>query len=130
MPVTWVRPLLYVLAANQAFQGLSLALAPGSFYDSFANFGPRNDHFLRDLSTFPLASAVVLIAAARRPSWRVPALAMVTLQYVLHTINHVIDVGDAEPAWVGPFDVATLAIVGVLAAALWQASARVEQERE
>ncbi len=101
---------VWALAGVQAVTGLALALAPGRFYDALADFGPRNDHDLRDMAAFYLASAVVLaVAAARRPSWRAPALALVGLQYVLHALNHLLDAGDGDPAWVGPFDLATLA---------------------
>ena len=48
--------------------------------------------------------------AARRPSWRAPALALVGLQYALHALNHLLDVGDADPSWVGPFDLVSLAV--------------------
>lgn len=124
MLAKWQRPLILALAANQLLQGVSLALAPGQFYDAVANFGPRNDHFLRDAAAFPLASAICLFVAAGRPSWRVPVLALVALQYLFHTVNHLVDIGGAEPGWVGPLDFFSLALIGVLAAALWRQAAR------
>src|SRR5688572_11665085 len=113
-PVAWLRPALLGLAALQLVTGLSLLLAPREFYDAVANFGAYNGHFLRDNSTFYLASAVALGIAVDRESWRAPVLAVVGLQYLLHTLVHILDAGDAEPSWIGPFDVATLAL-GVLA---------------
>jgi uncharacterized protein YjeT (DUF2065 family) len=104
------------VAAVQLATGLWLALAPGAFYDALADFGPRNDHDLRDMSAFYLASGIVLAVAARRPSWRAPALALVGLQFGLHALNHLADLGDADPSWVGWFDLLAL---GAGAALLW-----------
>src|SRR3954468_18821004 len=85
---------IWALAGVQLVIGLSQVLAPGSFYDAVANFGPRNDHFLRDVASYYLASAVALaISASSRPAWRAPVLALVGVQYVLHAIGHVFDSG-------------------------------------
>jgi hypothetical protein len=109
-----MRPALLAFAAASLVQGLILALAPGAFYDAIAGFGPRNDHFLRDNAAFYLAAAPALAIAAGRPSWRAPVLALVTLQFVLHALNHLADIGDADPSWVGPFDFASLLLVAVV----------------
>jgi hypothetical protein len=101
---------IWALAGVQLLLGLFQAAAPGRFYDAIADFGARNDHFLRDVATYYLASGLALAIAARRPSWRAPVLAVVGLQYALHTLNHLLDVGDADPSWVGPFDFVSLAI--------------------
>jgi hypothetical protein len=124
-----LRAGVLALAGVQLVQGLLLALAPGAFYDAVADFGPRNDHDLRDMSAFYLASAAVLAAAASRPSWRAPALALVGLQFALHTLNHVVDVGDSDPPWVGPFDVVSLAVGALVIGALYRAAARAEAAR-
>jgi hypothetical protein len=121
-----LRAGLMALAAAQLVQGLLLALAPGAFYDALANFGARNDHDLRDMAAFYLASSVVLAVAASRPSWRAPALALVGLQFVLHAINHLLDSGDADPSWVGPFDTVSLAVGALVIAAMFRAALRAE----
>ena len=115
---------IWALAGVQLVIGLAQVVAPGSFYDAVANFGPRNDHFLRDVASYYLASAVALAIAATRPSWRAPVLALVGVQYVLHTIGHVFDSGKADPSWVGPVDVATLAIGVVLIGGLYREASR------
>ncbi len=103
--------------------GVWQALSPGTFFDALADFGARNDHFLRDISTMYLALGVVLVVAINRPSWRVPVLAFAALQYGLHSINHLIDIGDADPGWIGPFDFVTLALTALaLAFALRESS--------
>jgi hypothetical protein len=125
---TALRSGLLGLAGVQLVTGLLLAFAPGAFYDAIADFGPRNEHDLRDMAAFYLASAVVLGVAARRPLWRAPALALVGLQFALHAINHLVDIGDADPSWVGPFDAATLAAGTLLVALLYRAAARDDRE--
>ncbi|HEY4098184.1 MAG TPA: hypothetical protein VGM33_21855 [Baekduia sp.] len=102
------------VAGVQLAQGLLLAFASGTFYTAVANFGPQNDHDLRDMSAFYFASAVVLAVAAGRPSWRAPALALTGLQLALHVISHLVDVGGSDPGWVGPFDAVTLALGAVV----------------
>jgi hypothetical protein len=115
---------IWALAGVQLLIGLSQAAAPGRFYDAVANFGARSDHTIRDVATYYLASAVALAVAARRPSWRAPVLAVVGLQYVLHALNHLLDVSDADPSWVGPFDLVSLAIGALLIAWLYREASK------
>ena len=111
-----LKPFLLVFAAAQLLIGVLQWAAPGFFYDHIGPFGARNDHYLGDVATFYLALAAAAFVAARRPSWRVPVLALALLQNALHTINHLIDIGNADPSWVGPFDFVSLLIVtGLLA---------------
>ena len=116
-------PLLGLFAVTQLAVGLWLAISPGTFFEEIGPFGVRNDHYLGDLSTFYVALGVAGLVAIRRPGWRVPVLAFATLEYALHAINHLVDVGEAEPDWNGP---ATLAAVTASAALygwmLWVAS--------
>ena len=79
-----------------------MGLAPASFYAWVAPFGVRNEHLLRDLSTVSLALGVAALLAAARPTWRVPVLAISLLQFALHSLNHLLDIGQAEPGWLGP----------------------------
>lgn len=123
---TWMRPALLAFAAASLAQGLLLVLAPGAFYDAIADFGPRNDHDLRDMAAFYLASAPVLAIAAGRPSWRAPVLALVTLQYALHALNHLLDAGNGDPAWVGPFDAMSLAAAAFVLALMLRTALRAE----
>jgi hypothetical protein len=120
-----LRQAFVFLGATQLALGAFQALAPGTFFDAVADFGPRNDHYLRDVSTLYLALGVVMLLAAGRPAWRVPVLAFATVQYALHAINHLIDVGDADPGWVGPFDLVALAMFTALLAYLLREAARV-----
>ena len=104
-----IRQGIGVLGGLQLATGLALTLIPGTFYDAVAAFGVRNDHFLRDYGTYYLASGLALLLSISRPSWRVPILFVVTVQYALHALNHLVDIGNSDPGWLGLFDFITLA---------------------
>jgi hypothetical protein len=105
---------LVMLGASQFALGLWQAFAPASFFTSIATYGPQNEHYVRDVSTLYLALGVALLVAARRPSWRLPVLAFAALQYALHSINHLLDVGAADPAWIGPANLLSVVVVGLV----------------
>jgi hypothetical protein len=88
---------------------LFMAVAPRAFFTNVGPFGTVNTHYIRDTATFNAAIGVALLVAVRRPSWRVPVLALTTLQFVLHSVNHLVDIGRAHPAWTGYFDFFSLA---------------------
>jgi hypothetical protein len=102
--------LLLAFGAVQLATGLLQWLAPGFFFDHIGPFGARNDHYLGDVASFYLALGAVAIVAARRPAWRVPVLAFATIQFLLHSINHLIDIGEADPGYLGPLDFGLLAL--------------------
>ena len=105
-----VRRVLYALAVVHLLTGLWQFLAPGNFYETVASFGARNDHFVRDVASISVALGAGFLLAARRPAWRVPILAVASVQYVVHAISHVIDAGKAEPTWLGPGTVVLLVL--------------------
>jgi hypothetical protein len=101
-----------------------MVFAPHTFFSSIGPFGVQNDHYLRDTATFNLAFGVCLAVAYRVPSWRTPILFCVTLQFALHAINHLADIGAAHPHWIGPFDFASLALATAALAWLTRESTR------
>jgi hypothetical protein len=111
-----------------AFAGLQLALAllmataPHSFYTAVGPFGGYNGHYIRDVSTFYAALGAGLAISLRRPAWRVPTLAMTTIQYGLHSVNHLFDIANAHPRWTGYFDFFSLAAATLLLASLTRAA--------
>ena len=107
-------PLLLISAAVSAVTGILLWAAPDFFYDNIGPFGARNHHYMADLATFYLALAVAQFAAAMRPSWRVPVIALSFAQSALHAFNHLLDISKADPGWLGPFDFVALLATSAL----------------
>lgn len=93
--------ILLVFAGLSIVLGLAMAFVPGTFFEEVAPYEPRSDHFIRDLATYSLASGGVFAVAAYVPSWRLPVLAFAALQYLLHAVNHLVDIGDTDPASLG-----------------------------
>ena len=111
-----MRILLIVFALTQLVIGLLLWLTPGFFHEEIGPFGARNDHYMGDLATFYLALGAVGLASVRQVSWRVPVLAFAVIAYALHSLNHLIDVREADPEWLGPGNLISLALTGALLA--------------
>jgi hypothetical protein len=85
-------------------------IAPHSFYDVLGPFGSFNGHYTRDVGTFTLALGVAFAIAYWRPAWRVGVVGYALLQYAFHSINHLADIGDADPERMGPIDFAALTV--------------------
>ena len=111
-----MRPLLIAFGVVQLVLGLLLWVTPGFFYDEIGPFGPRNDHYMGDVATWYLALGAATLIAVQRTSWRVPVLALALIQYALHSLNHLIDIGESDPGWIGPADFASLTLTTVLLA--------------
>jgi hypothetical protein len=123
-----LRQALVLLAGVQLILGAFLAVAPETFEDTIAPYGSgADDHFLRDIATFYLAVGAALLLAVRRRSWRVPVLFVVALQYAIHTLNHLIDITDTDPGWLGPFNFASLLLLTVLTGWVLAGAARLER---
>jgi hypothetical protein len=115
---------LGVLAVYHLLLGLFMAVAPGAFYDALGAFPPENHHYIRDVATFYLAFGVALGVAVRRPSWRLPVLGLVHVQYWFHQVNHPVDVGKAETDPKGWAALVSLAVLTGLVAVLLRRAAR------
>jgi hypothetical protein len=55
------------------------------------DFGPLNEHFVRDIGCAFAVQGLALGAAAIQPRWRVAACLAVALFYTLHAVVHVVD---------------------------------------
>jgi hypothetical protein len=115
-----MRNLLVVLGVYHLVLGLLMVVDPGAFFEEIGGYGVQNDHYIRDNATIYLAMGAAILVAASRPSWRVPVLALVGLQYAFHLINHIVDVNESDPDWQGPFAVVSLALLGGLIVWLWR----------
>jgi UPF0716 family protein affecting phage T7 exclusion len=120
-----MRALLTVFAAVQVLIGALLWLTPGFFYDEIGPYGVRNDDYMGDVATWYLALGAAAFLAVRRVGWRVPVLAMAFIQYALHSLNHLIDVGDADPGWLGPANFVSLLLATLLLGWMLRAEAGV-----
>ena len=85
------RPLLALLGAGLALNGLRMLFAPLDWYhalESVPHTGPFNAHFVQDVGCAYLAAALGLALAAWRAAWRVPgalcALAFLGLHGGVH----------------------------------------------
>jgi hypothetical protein len=87
---------------------------PGSWYQQIGPFGPENDHNIRDGATFQIALGLACLVACRMQSWRLPVLFILAVEFGLHAVNHLVDIGESQPARVGPGDFAALAISTVV----------------
>jgi hypothetical protein len=111
-----------VLALYDIALAVFMTAAPHAFYAKVGPFGVQNDHYIRDTATFSAAIGVGALIAVRRVLWRVPVLAISTVQFALHSVNHLVDIGNAHPRWNGYFDFASLTAATVLLAWLLRAA--------
>jgi hypothetical protein len=118
-PASTVRVGLIAFAAYHFAIAALMVFAPHAFFSAIGPFGVQNDHYLRDTATFNFAFGVALTVACWRVSWRTPILSCVALQFALHAVNHLADIGAAHPYWLGPFDFASLTLA--TAAVVWLA---------
>jgi hypothetical protein len=125
-----LRTVLLVVAVYHLLLGAFMFFAPGAFYDSLGKFPPENHHYVKDTATFYIAFGVGAFVAVRRRTWRVPVLSVITLEYALHAINHLVDVGKASSPFVGWFDFFAIALVTLILAALVTFAWRVQPEPE
>jgi hypothetical protein len=102
------------LAAFALINLLTAAFAvvdPEGFYDALGPFGAYNDHYIRDAAGAMQGSlGVALGIAIFRRSWRVGVLGYAVLHFAFHAINHLVDIGDADPESVGVLDFVGLAV--------------------
>jgi hypothetical protein len=119
-----MRAVLVVLGALQVASGALALIAPGTFFDEVGRYGVENSHYVGDVGAFVLAFGVAVLVAARRPSWRVPVLALGAIWYGLHAINHAFDVGEARSDARGTVDTVYIGIGALLYAYLARAAAR------
>jgi hypothetical protein len=111
---------LIAFAVIQLFLALWMAVSPHTFYKDVGPFGAFNPHYIRDVASFYGAIGIALLIAIRSPTWRVPVLALTCIQYALHSVNHLADIGKAHPAWAGYFSFFSLAAATALLAWLWR----------
>jgi hypothetical protein len=118
---------LVVFAAVDLGLAFFMAIAPHAFFKAIGPFGASNSHYVRDVATFYAAIGIALGVAVSRPSWRAPALAVSTIQFALHSVNHLIDIANAHPEWTGYADFFSLLGGTAILAWLWRTAAAAER---
>jgi len=118
----YVEVILIVFGLYSVVLGLFMFLAPGTFFDTLGSFGVRNDHYIFDNASFEFPLGLMMLAALRWPSWRVPALAFATLHWGLHALSHIIDPHHAAGDSVGWLEAAGLVVTTVFLAIALRAS--------
>ena len=96
--------------------GVFMTLLPVAFFNTLGAFGSRNNHYIFDNASFELPLGLLLLAAMRWSTWRVPALAFATVHWALHALSHLVDTGHRAGAWVGYLEFAGLALSTMLLA--------------
>jgi hypothetical protein len=96
--------LISALAVYWLGLGVLMIVAPHTFFEQIGPFGSYNRHYIRDNATFALAFGIGLLISPRWSHWRVPELATTSIQGVLHTVNHAVDIARADPKLDGPGD--------------------------
>ena len=109
-----MKALLAVFAVVQLVIAVLLWAAPGFFFEEIGPYGTRNDHYMGDVASWYLALGAAALIAVSKPSWRVPVLGLAVTQYALHSLNHLIDVGGADPSWLGPANLISLVLTTIL----------------
>jgi hypothetical protein len=105
-----VRVGLIAFAALNLVLALAMVLTPHLFFTDIGPYGSQNNHYLRDLATFYAAFGVAMAIAYSRPAWRAPILWCAALQSGLHAINHLVDIDNAHPRWLGPANFISLTL--------------------
>ncbi|HYB38754.1 MAG TPA: hypothetical protein VEF72_25515 [Mycobacterium sp.] len=112
----FVDVILIVFGLYSAALGVFMMVAPGVFFDTLGAFGVRNDHYIFDNASFELPLGLMMLAAVRLSTWRVPALAFATVHSALHALSHILDTHHHDGTGVGLLEFAGLAIASVLLA--------------
>ena len=119
---------LAAFALVNILTGLFATVDPEGFYDAIGPFPPYNEHYVRDAAAAMVGSLGVAMAiAVFRRSWRVGVLVYAVLHFAFHTVNHLVDIGDADPESTGVGNFVSLAIGGLLLG--WLFARAVREER-
>ncbi|OBG83299.1 hypothetical protein A5699_04700 [Mycobacterium sp. E802] len=132
-PVTHTRRypevVLAVFGVYSVALGVFMLVAPGVFFETLGAFGTRNDHYIFDNASFELPLGLLMLAALRWRSWRVPALAFATAHWALHALSHLVDTDHAAGSWVGWLEAGGLVFTTVLLTIALRAGLSDDRER-
>lgn len=91
------RVTLWGLALLTAANALWMLAGPAAWYvglpAAVPDFGPYNEHFVRDIGCAFALVAFALGWAAERPLYRVPLVSLAAFFLVVHALLHIFDTG-------------------------------------
>ncbi len=122
-----IKVTLIVFGVYALALGLFMMFFPGMFFDTLGTFGVRNDHYIFDNATFEIPQGLLLLAAVRRASWRVPALAFATVHWALHSISHIVDPHHGAGDLIGWLEAGGLVATTVILAIALRAAVNAEK---
>jgi hypothetical protein len=120
--VGYVEVALVVFGVYSVLVGLFMLVAPGTFFDTLGNFGARNDHYIFDNASFEFPLGLMMLAAVKWPSWRVPTLAFAALHWGLHALSHIVDPHHGAGELIGWLEAGGLVVTTALLAMALRAS--------
>jgi hypothetical protein len=120
--VGYVEVTLVVFGVYSVLVGLFMLVAPGTFFDTLGNFGARNDHYIFDNASFEFPLGLMMLAAVKWPSWRVPTLAFAALHWSLHALSHIVDPHHGAGELIGWLEAGGLVVTTALLAMALRAS--------
>jgi hypothetical protein len=86
---------LGLFAVGNLANGIWMLATPAQWYEQLPagvpDFGPLNEHFVRDIGCAFSLLGIGLAVAAVRPRWRVGACAAAAAFFGLHALVHVLD---------------------------------------
>ena len=86
---------LGIFALSNLGNGVWMLASPGHWYENLPaavpDFGPLNEHFVRDIGCIFTLLGLALAYAAFAPRWRVAACGAAAAFYGLHALVHVVD---------------------------------------
>ena len=86
---------LGIFALSNLANGLWMLANPGHWYENLPaavpDFGPLNEHFVRDIGCIFFLLGAALAVAAFVPRWRVAACVANAAFYGLHALVHIVD---------------------------------------
>jgi hypothetical protein len=130
MSNTSVRAAIVAIAAVNLAIGLYAAIAPGAFFRHVGTYGVENGHYVGDVSTAYLAIGAGLLASIRWWRWRVPLLAVTSLWWLLHALNHLGDIDQASSTGKGITDTVLIALGAAAIGYLGYVCSKREVERD
>lgn len=92
--IRW-RVFFSLLAIGNVINGLWMLISPNHWYlnlpGRIPDFGPMNEHFIRDMGCLFIMLAIICVKAIYQSSWRAHAFFILQLWFIPHAVIHLFD---------------------------------------